>query len=57
MEVVSNCGGSINAEPGKIFEPDMIVENDAEDWYLEDIMTAEKVDASGLCSSAVECTH
>lgn len=46
--VAPRDGGSVHEEPGEVFEPDVIVEDDDEDYDLKRIMTAKEVKASGV---------
>lgn len=41
-------GDPISKEPKNIFEPGNIIEDDDKAWDLEGIMTAKKVDTTGL---------
>lgn len=47
-EVAPNGDGLVQGEPEEDLKPDVIVEDDVEDWDLEGIMMAEDVNASGL---------
>lgn len=49
-KVARSNGGLVHVHEklGEIFKPDVIVQNDDEDWDLVSIMTAEEVEASRL---------
>lgn len=60
-----NGGCSVQEEPGEIVDPDVIIEDDDEDWDLMGIVTAKKVEINSLrgkmralqekfCSASVE---
>lgn len=47
-EVAPSGGASVHEELGKIVEPDVVVEDDDEDWDLEGTNKAVEVEACGL---------
>lgn len=47
-KVPSGGGGLLNEDPSEIVEPDVMFENDNEDWDLGGITAGKEVDASGL---------
>lgn len=48
QKVAPSGGGSVHEESEKIFKPNVIVEEEDENWNVEGIMTAEKTKASGV---------